>query len=132
MPTKSWQSSRQAAAAAVKKEAPASPAKKKDKSPTKNKKAEKSSNSADNGPAASVKNNPRKRKAPEFSCGEEWARKKASVPDYVVAGLKQIEAKVSDYVNFTPRFMRMMNDQAQRPNSRVGHGPTSGICCTLS
>jgi hypothetical protein len=87
---------------------------------------------ADSGPAASVKNNPRKRKAPEFTCGEEWARKKASVPEYVLNGLKQIEAKVSDYVSFTPAFMRMMNDQARRPHAKIGQGPSSGICCTLS
>ncbi|KAL3942116.1 MAG: hypothetical protein SGARI_000374, partial [Bacillariaceae sp.] len=118
----------QKAALAVKKEAPGSPRKSKEKTNTKNKKSEKSADSADTGPAARVKNNPRKRKAPEFSCGEEWARKKASVPDYIVSGLKQIEAKVSDYVNFTPRFMRLMNEQAQKPNSRVGHGPASGIC----
>jgi hypothetical protein len=88
---------------------------------------------ADSGPAArSVKNNPRKRKAPEFTCREEWARKKASVPEYVLNGLKQIEAKVSDYVSFTPAFMRMMNDPARRPHAKIGQGPSSGIRCTLS
>ncbi|KAG7369811.1 ubiquitin carboxyl-terminal hydrolase [Nitzschia inconspicua] len=83
---------------------------------------------ADTGPAASVKNNPRKRKAPEFTCGEDWARKKAFVPESFVAGLRDIEAKVSEYVNFTPTFLRMLREQASRPNAKVGHGPSSGIC----
>jgi ubiquitin C-terminal hydrolase len=82
------------------------------------------------GPAASVKHNPRKRKAPEFTCGEDWARKKAFVPENFVAGLRDIEAKVSEYVSFTPTFMRMLREQASRPNAKVGHGPSSGICCT--
>jgi ubiquitin C-terminal hydrolase len=85
---------------------------------------------ADGGPAASVKNNPRKRKAPEITCGEEWARKKAFVPESFVAGLRDIEAKVSEYVSFTPTFLRMLREQASRPNAKVGHGPSSGICCT--
>jgi ubiquitin C-terminal hydrolase len=85
---------------------------------------------ANGGPAASVKHNPRKRKAPEFTCGEDWARKKAFVPENFVAGLRDIEAKVSEYISFTPTFMRMLQEQASRPNAKVGHGPSSGICCT--
>jgi ubiquitin C-terminal hydrolase len=85
---------------------------------------------ANGGPASSVKNNPRKRKAPEFTYGEEWARKKAFVPENFVAGLRDIESKVSEYVSFTPTFMRMLREQASRSNAKVGHGPSSGICCT--
>ncbi|KAL3915892.1 MAG: hypothetical protein SGILL_005434 [Bacillariaceae sp.] len=90
----------------------------------------KSTKSVADGPALSVKQNPRKRKAPEYTCGEDWARKRASVPEYVLNGLKQIEAKVSEYVKFTPKFRTALGEQARRPNAKIGHGPSSGIACT--
>jgi hypothetical protein len=88
------------------------------------------SSQAGTGPAASVKNNPRKRKAPEFTCGEDWARRRTRLPDDAIAGLRFIEAKVSEFVKFTSNFSAMLHEQARRPNAKVGHGPSSGICCT--
>jgi hypothetical protein len=82
------------------------------------------------GPAASVKNNPRKRKAPEFTCGEEWARKRTTISENMIPGIRDIEAQVSEYIKFTPAFLKLLTEQASKPNAKVGHGPSSGICCT--
>mmetsp|Transcript_7725 Transcript_7725/g.13616 ORF Transcript_7725/g.13616 Transcript_7725/m.13616 type:complete len:663 (-) Transcript_7725:369-2357(-) len=72
---------------------------------TSNKNNNKSS-SAGSGPAASVKNNPRKRKAPEFTCGEDWVKKtRARVPDDIIAGLRDIEAKWKKTLQMVERTM---------------------------
>jgi ubiquitin C-terminal hydrolase len=81
------------------------------------------------GPASSVKNNPRKRKAPDFTCGEDWARSRTTISDRIIAGLRDIEAQVSDYIRFTPAFFKLLEEQACKQNAKIGHGPSSGICC---
>jgi hypothetical protein len=95
-----------------------------------NKQNDKNDSAASSGPAASVKNNPRKRKAPDYTCGEDWAKRKARIPETAMTSLRFIEKQVSEYVQFTPTFLKMLHEQAKRPNAKVGHGPSSGICCT--
>lgn len=98
------------------------------KSPFLNTTASSAFSTDSSGPASSVKNNPRKRKAPDFTCGEEWARSKTTVSEDVIAGLRDIEAKVGDYIRFTPEFFKLLEEQACMENAKIGHGPSSGIC----
>ena len=75
-------------------------------------------------------NSSRKRKAPEYTCGEDWARAKTSLPDHVLAKFRDVENIISEYVQFKPDFFKFLTDQATRHNAKVGHGPSSGICGT--
>jgi len=75
-------------------------------------------------------NNSRKRKAPEFTCGEDWARAKTTLPDHIMSKFRDIENIISEYVQFKPEFFKFLADQASRRNAKVGHGPSSGICGT--
>lgn len=79
------------------------------------------------GPAASVKKNPRKRKAPEFTCGEEWARTKTIIPETNISRFRDVEAMVSKYITFTPEFQKLLSEHASKANANVGHGPSSGV-----
>lgn len=75
-------------------------------------------------------NNSRKRKAPEYTCGEDWAVAKTSMPKHLAAQFPEVENYISEYVQFKPEFCKFLLDQAGRRNARVGHGPSSGICGT--
>jgi ubiquitin C-terminal hydrolase len=75
-------------------------------------------------------NNSRKRKAPEYTSGEDWARAKTTLPDHVMAKFRDVENIISEYVQFKPEFFKFLTDQATRKNAKVGHGPSSGICGT--
>jgi len=79
------------------------------------------------GPAASVKKNPRKRKAPEFTCGEEWARTKTMIPETNISSFRTVENMVSKYITFTPEFQKLLSEHASKANANVGHGPSSGV-----
>lgn len=72
--------------------------------------------------------NTRKRKAPPYTCGDDWARAKTSLPESVICKFKDIEEMISEYVQFKPEFFKLLTDQAAKRNARVGHGPSSGIC----
>lgn len=76
-------------------------------------------------------NNSRKRKAPEYTCGEEWARAKTSLPEHVIAKFRDVEETISEYVRFKPEFFKLLTDQASKRNAKAGHGPSSGICGTF-
>lgn len=73
-------------------------------------------------------NNSRKRKAPEYTNGEDWARAKTTLPDTIMSKFRDIENIISEYVQFKPEFFKFLADQASRRNAKVGHGPSSGIC----
>jgi len=79
------------------------------------------------GPAASVKKNPRKRKAPEFTCGEEWARTKTIISEKNISRFRDVEAKISKFVKFTPDFNKLLNEHSSKSNAKCGHGPSSGV-----
>eukprot|EP00934_Nitzschia_sp_Nitz4_P004611 Nitzschia sp. Nitz4//scaffold106_size73319//31017//33093//NITZ4_005735-RA/size73319-augustus-gene-0.2-mRNA-1//1//CDS//3329532517//4601//frame0 len=70
----------------------------------------------------------RKRKAPEYTCGEDWARAKTSLPTHVISKFREIENVISEYVRFKPEFFKLLTDQAAKRNAKIGHGPSSGIC----
>mmetsp|Transcript_1565 Transcript_1565/g.4678 ORF Transcript_1565/g.4678 Transcript_1565/m.4678 type:complete len:730 (-) Transcript_1565:352-2541(-) len=73
-------------------------------------------------------NNSRKRKAPEYTNGEDWARAKTTLPDTIMSKFREVETIISEYVQFKPEFFKFLADQASRRNAKVGHGPSSGIC----
>jgi len=74
----------------------------------------------------------RKRKAPEFTSGEAWARACTTLEenDHVVTQFRDVENYISEQVSFKPEFYSFLTDQATRKNAKVGHGPSSGICGT--
>jgi ubiquitin C-terminal hydrolase len=74
------------------------------------------------------RSNHRKRKSPEFTCGEDWAKNKTTLPDHMAAKFRDVEATISEYVQFKPEFFRLLTEQASKTNAKVGHGPSSGIC----
>lgn len=79
------------------------------------------------GPAASVKRNHRKRKAPRYSSGEEWARSMTILTEKNIEKLRDVEHKVSEHIQFTPEFQQLLSEHAYKSNAEVGHGPNSGI-----
>lgn len=85
------------------------------------------SSSSSSGPAASVKRNPRKRKAPEFTCGEEWARTKTNIVERNISRFREVESKVCKLMKFTPEFSALLTEHASKSNAKVGHGPSSGV-----
>ena len=98
---------------------------------TKSKRSSRSSSTSDrsviSGPAARVKRNQRKRKAPEYTCGEEWARSMTVIPEKNIAKFRDVESKVSKHISFTPEFQKLLADHAYKTNAKVGQGPSSGI-----
>jgi len=88
------------------------------------------SSSSSSGPAASVKRNPRKRKAPEFTCGEEWARTKTNIAERNISRFREVESKVSKLMRFTPEFSSLLIEHASKSNAKIGHGPSSGVSLT--
>lgn len=80
-----------------------------------------SSTVSSSGPAASVKKNPRKRKAPEFTCGEEWARTKTIISEKNISRFRDVEAKVSRFIKFTPEFTKLLTEHSLKSNAKVGH-----------
>jgi hypothetical protein len=70
----------------------------------------------------------RKRKAPDFSCGEEWARAKTNNPDLLVGRMNDIEHIISEICHFKPEYYKIIKDEASKENVQAGQGPSSGVC----
>lgn len=85
-----------------------------------------SDRSIGSGPAASVKRNHRKRKAPEFFSGEDWARSKTVIAEKNISRFREVEGKVSKYITFTPEFEKSLSDHALKTNAKLGEVPSSG------
>ena len=79
------------------------------------------------GPAASVKRNRRKRKAPEYTCFEEWARSMTVLTDKNIAKFLEAERKVSKHIKFTPEFLKFLSEEAYKANAKSGQGAYKGI-----
>lgn len=78
-------------------------------------------------PAGSIKRNRRKRKAPEFTCVEEWARSMTVLTDKNIAKFREAERKVSKYIKFTPEFQKLLSEHAYKANAKSGQGSCSVI-----
>jgi ubiquitin C-terminal hydrolase len=70
----------------------------------------------------------RKRKAPDFSCGEEWARAKTNNPDLLVGRMNDIEHIISEICHFKPEYYKIIKDEASKENVQAGQGPSAGVC----
>ena len=70
----------------------------------------------------------RKRKSPEFSCGEEWARAKTNMSEKLIGKFKDVEQLVSEFVHFKPEFFKLITEQASKGSAKVGQGPNCGVC----
>jgi len=79
------------------------------------------------GPAASVKKNHRKRKAPEYTCGEEWARSMTGLREENISKFRDVECNVSKHITFKPEYQKLLSEDAYKANAKVGQGPSSGI-----
>lgn len=69
----------------------------------------------------------RKRKAPLFSCGENWGMERTSFPRNVVDAFRDVEMMISDYVQFKPEFFKLLTEQSSKSNAKVGQGLTYGV-----
>eukprot|EP00535_Pseudo-nitzschia_heimii_P001517 CAMPEP_0197185262 /NCGR_PEP_ID=MMETSP1423-20130617/11562_1 /TAXON_ID=476441 /ORGANISM="Pseudo-nitzschia heimii, Strain UNC1101" /LENGTH=777 /DNA_ID=CAMNT_0042636283 /DNA_START=510 /DNA_END=2843 /DNA_ORIENTATION=+ len=83
--------------------------------------------SAVSSPAAAVKKNHRKRKAPKYTSGEEWARSMTVLTEKNIAKFPDVEHKVSKHIEFTPEFEKLLAESACMANAKVGHDPNSGV-----
>jgi len=79
------------------------------------------------GPAASVKRNHMKRKAPKYTSGEEWARSMTVLTEKNIEKFRDVEHEVSKHIQFTPEFQELLSENAYKANAKIGHGPNSGI-----
>lgn len=86
-----------------------------------------SDRSVTSGPAANVKRNRRKRKVPEYTCIEEWARSMTVLTDHNIAKFCEAERKVSKHIKFTPEFQKVLSERAYKANAKGVQGPYSGI-----
>ena len=78
------------------------------------------------GPAASVKKSQRKRKAPDYFSGEEWARSKTVLSEKNIAKFPDVEGKVSKHITFTPEFKKLLSEHAEKTNGKIGQIPNTG------
>ena len=79
------------------------------------------------GPAASVKRNRRKRKAPEYTSIEEWARSMTVLTEKNIAKFREAERKLSKHIKFTPEFQKLLSEHAYKSNAKGAKSPYSGI-----
>ena len=79
------------------------------------------------GPAATVKRNLRKRKAPEYTCFEEWARSMTILTEKNIAKFREAERKVSKHIKFTPEFRKLLSEHAYKAHSKGDQGSYSGM-----
>lgn len=79
------------------------------------------------GPAATVKRNLRKRKAPEYTCLEEWARSMTVLTEKNIAKFREAERKLSKHIKFTPEFQKLLSEHAYKAHTKGDHEPYSGI-----
>ena len=77
--------------------------------------------------AGNGRRNRRKRKAPEFTCVEEWARSMTVLTDKNIAKFREAERKVSKYIRFTPEFQKVLSEHAYKANAKGGQGSYSVI-----
>jgi hypothetical protein len=80
------------------------------------------------GPATRIKKNPRKRRAPDYTNGEEWSKKKAHgvVSDDIVAKVNELQEMVKDYLIFSPEFIQLLSEEATKYYS-TGSEPNYGV-----
>jgi len=88
---------------------------------------ENSDDSVLSGPATSVKRNGRKRKAPDYTCVEDWARSMTVLTEKNIAKFREAERKVSNHIEFTPEFQKLLSEHAYKANAKGGQGPYTGI-----
>lgn len=63
----------------------------------------------------------RKRELPEYSTGEEWVKSKTSLPPSLASFLRRAEEFVSENIEFTPEFFKLITAEASK--GKNGHGP---------
>lgn len=72
----------------------------------------------------------RKRKAPEYTRAEDWARANTNIPEHLIGKFADLEQTVCEYVNFKPEFFKLITEEASKGSAKVGHGPSTGVCGT--
>lgn len=82
---------------------------------------------AGSGPAGTVKRNPRKRKAPEYTCGEDWARQTTIISEKHLRKFRHCEANITKIVEFTQDYNKLLTEHSLKINAKVGHGPSLGV-----
>jgi len=74
----------------------------------------------------------RKRLAPDFTNGEDWARAKTNIPPHLMTFITKAQEMVADDIQLTPAFFKLLSDEAAKESAAVGKSPASSICGKLS
>jgi hypothetical protein len=74
----------------------------------------------------------RKRPAPEFANGEDWARAKTKIPPHLMGLITKAQAMVAEDIQLSPDFFKYLSEEAAKETATIGKGPASSICGKLS
>eukprot|EP00559_Dactyliosolen_fragilissimus_P000592 CAMPEP_0184865696 /NCGR_PEP_ID=MMETSP0580-20130426/18804_1 /TAXON_ID=1118495 /ORGANISM="Dactyliosolen fragilissimus" /LENGTH=812 /DNA_ID=CAMNT_0027364991 /DNA_START=344 /DNA_END=2779 /DNA_ORIENTATION=- len=66
------------------------------------------------------------REAPKYKSGEEWAKAMTHIPESQICWLRRMEEYLSENLDFTPEYFRLINDEAAK-GGKVGDGPSVGV-----
>lgn len=74
----------------------------------------------------------RKRPAPEFANGVDWARAKTKIPPHLMGLITKAQEMVAEDIQLSPDFFKYLSDEAAKETAAIGKGPASSICGKLS
>lgn len=77
---------------------------------------------------SSIRGSSRKRAAPAFEDGEEWARAKTSIPPRLLGLIRKAQEMVADDIQLSPDYFKMISEEAAKENAAIGKGPSKSIC----
>jgi hypothetical protein len=94
--------------------------------------ATKTTAAAESPKTADLSASSRKRPAPEFNNGEDWARAKTKLPPHLLTLIAKAQEMVAEDIQFSPAFFKYLSDEAAKETAAIGKGPASSICGKLS
>ena len=69
----------------------------------------------------------RKRKSPEYTSIEEWARSMTILTEKNIAKFREAERKVSKHIKFTPEFLKILSERAYKTNGKGSYGGINSL-----
>ncbi len=69
----------------------------------------------------------RKRKSPEYTSIEEWARSVTVLTEKHIAKFCEAERKVSKHIKFTPEFLKILSERAYKTNGKGSYGGINSL-----
>jgi hypothetical protein len=74
----------------------------------------------------------RKKRKRVLENGEEWARKKTSLPPNLLGLVQKAEEMVADGIEFTSQYFDMLSKEAAKEDAKVGSGPSANVTGKLA